>query len=322
MSELYDITIIGGGPVGLFAAFYANLRQAKVQIIDSLPQLGGQPAILYPEKQILDVPGFPNLTGEELTNRLLEQLKGFDTPAYLNETVLEIEKENDVFKITTTKDTHSSKAVIIAMGGGAFKPRPLELDGVDSYENIHYHVSNIQQYAGKKVTILGGGDSAVDWALAFDKIAPTTIVHRRDNFRALEHSVEELKHSLVQIKTPFVPSRLIGENGHATHLEITKVKSDETGMIPIDHLFVNYGFKSSIGNLKEWGVDLQRHKIKVNQKQETSLPGIYACGDCCFYEGKIDLIATGLGEAPTAVNNAINYIYPDKKVQPTHSTSL
>ena len=139
MSELYDITIIGGGPVGLFAAFYSNLRQAKVQIIDSLPQLGGQPAILYPEKQILDVPGFPNLTGEELTNRLLEQLKGFDTPAHLNETVLEIEKENDVFKITTTKGTHSSKAVIIAMGGGAFKPRPLELDGVDSYENIHYH---------------------------------------------------------------------------------------------------------------------------------------------------------------------------------------
>ena len=115
---------------------------------------------------------------------------------------------------------------------------------------------------------------------------------------------------------------MIGENGHATHLEITKVKFDETELLPIDHLFVNYGFKSSIGNLKEWGVELQRHKIKVNQKQETSLPGIYACGDCCFYEGKIDLIATGLGEAPTAVNNAINYIYPDKKVQPTHSTSL
>lgn len=202
MSELYDITIIGGGPVGLFAAFYANLRQAKVQIIDSLPQLGGQPAILYPEKQILDVPGFPNLTGEELTNRLLEQLKGFDTPAHLNETVLEIEKENDIFKITTTKGIHSSKAVIIAMGGGAFKPRPLELDGVDSYENIHYHVSNIQQYAGKKVTILGGGDSAVDWALAFEKIAPTTLVHRRDNFRALEHSVQALQESSASIKTP------------------------------------------------------------------------------------------------------------------------
>lgn len=208
------------------------------------------------------------------------------------------------------------------MGGGAFKPRTLDIEGAEDFDNVHYHVSNIQQYQGQQVTVLGGGDSAVDWALAFDKIAPTTIIHRRDNFRALEHSVEKLKHSSVQIKTPFVPSRLIGENGQATHLEITKVKSDETELIPIDHLFVNYGFKSSIGNLKEWGVELQRHKIKVNQKQETSLPGIYACGDCCFYEGKIDLIATGLGEAPTAVNNAINYIYPDKKVQPTHSTSL
>ena len=322
MSELYDITIVGGGPVGLFAAFYANLRQAKVQIIDSLPQLGGQPAILYPEKQILDVPGFPNLTGEELTNRLLEQLQGFDTPAHLNETVLEIDKEDGVFKITTTKGTHTSKAVIIAMGGGAFKPRPLELEGVEGYKNIHYHVSNIQQYAGQRVTILGGGDSAVDWALAFEKIAPTTLVHRRDNFRALEHSVQALQESSVSIKTPFVPSQLMGDGQILNKLEITKVKSDETETIELDHLFVNYGFKSSVGNLKNWGLELNRHKIIVNSKQESSQPGIYAIGDCCYYEGKVDLIATGLGEAPTAVNNAINYIYPEQKVQPKHSTSL
>ncbi len=288
MSELYDITIVGGGPVGLFAAFYAHLRQAKVQIIDSLPQLGGQPAILYPEKQILDVPGFPNLTGEELTNRLLEQLEGFET----------------------------------AMGGGAFKPRPLELEGVEGYDNIHYHVSNIQQYAGQKVTILGGGDSAVDWALAFEKIAPTTLVHRRDNFRALEHSVQALQESSVTIKTPFVPSQLLGDGQTLDKLEITKVKSDETEIIELDHLFVNYGFKSSVGNLKNWGLELNRHKIIVNSKQESSQAGIYAIGDCCYYEGKIDLIATGLGEAPTAVNNAINYIYPEQKVQPKHSTSL
>jgi len=322
MSELYDITIVGGGPVGLFAAFYAHLRQAKVQIIDSLPQLGGQPAILYPEKKILDVPGFPNLTGEELTNRLLEQVNSFDTPIFLNETVLDIINNGDHFSIETNKGSHLSKTVIIAMGGGAFTPRPLELDGVDTYQNIHYHVSNIQQYAGKKVTILGGGDSAVDWALAFEKIAPTTLVHRRDNFRALEHSVQALQESSVTIKTPFVPSQLIGEGESIQKLEITKVKSDETETIELDHLFVNYGFKSSVGNLKNWGLDLNRHKIIVNSKQESSQAGIYAIGDCCYYEGKIDLIATGLGEAPTAVNNAINYIYPEQKVQPKHSTSL
>lgn len=322
MSEIYDITIVGGGPVGLFAAFYAHLRQVKVQIIDSLPQLGGQPAILYPEKTILDVPGFVNLTGEELTQRLIDQVQTFDTPIHLNETVLNIEKIGDSFTLTTDKQEHHTHAVLIAMGGGAFKPRPLELDGVEQFDNIHYHVSNIKQYGGQKVTILGGGDSAVDWALAFEKIAPTTLVHRRDNFRALEHSVEELKSSQVDIKTPFVPSKLIGEGNRLTHLEITKVKSDETELIPVDQLFVNYGFKSSVGNLKQWGMELNRHKIIVNSKQESTIPGIYAVGDCCFYEGKIDLIATGLGEAPTAINNAINYIYPDQKVQPKHSTSL
>jgi len=322
MSELYDITIVGGGPVGLFAVFYAHLRQAKVQIIDSLPQLGGQPAILYPEKKILDVPGFPNLTGEELTNRLLKQVNSFDTPIFLNETVLDIINNGDHFSIETNKGSHLSKTVIIAMGGGAFTPRPLELDGVDTYQNIHYHVSNIQQYAGKKVTILGGGDSAVDWALAFEKIAPTTLVHRRDNFRALEHSVQALQESSVTIKTPFVPSQLLGDGQTLDKLEITKVKSDDTESIELDHLFVNYGFKSSVGNLKKWGLDLNRHKIIVNSKQESSQAGIYAIGDCCYYEGKIDLIATGLGEAPTAVNNAINYIYPEQKVQPKHSTSL
>ena len=169
MSELYDITIVGGGPVGLFAAFYAHLRQAKVKIIDSLPQLGGQPAILYPEKKILDVPGFTNLSGEELTQRLIEQLETFQTEICLNETVLDITKSDDGLTITTSQAQHQTKTIIIAMGGGAFKPRALELDDAESYSNLHYHVSNISQYAGKKVVVLGGGDSAVDWALAFEK---------------------------------------------------------------------------------------------------------------------------------------------------------
>ena len=322
MTEIYDITIVGAGPVGLFGAFYAHLRQAKVKLIDSLPQLGGQPAILYPEKTILDVPGFTNVTGEELTNRLIEQLETFDTEICLNETVEDIQKKDDHFILTTSKGQHFTKTVIITMGGGAFKPRALELEDVDQYDNIHYHVSNIQQYAGKNIVVLGGGDSAVDWSLAFEKIAPTTIIHRRDNFRALEHSVAEMQESSVTIKTPFTPSQLHGEGTTLTHLEVAKVKSDDSEKVPVDHLFVNYGFKSSVGNLKKWGMELNRHKIIVNSKQETSIAGIYAAGDCCTYDGKIDLIATGLGEVPTAVNNAINYIYPDQKVQPKHSTSL
>lgn len=323
MPEIYDISIIGGGPVGLFAAFYAHMRQAKVKIIDSLPQLGGQPAILYPEKTILDVAGFSQISGQELTQRLIDQLKPFDTTVCLNETLLNIEKIGENFTLTTSKGEHLTKTVLIAMGGGAFKPRPLELKDADMFDNIHYHVSDMAQYAGQKIAVLGGGDSAVDWSLAFSKITEhVTIIHRRDNFRALEHSVSELKTSDVEIKTPFVPSALISEKNRVTALEITKVKTDETQQIPLDHLFVNYGFKSSVGRLKEWGLELNRHKIKVNSRQETSIPGIFAAGDCCSYEGKIDLIATGFGEAPTAVNHAIHHIDPKKKIQPKHSTSL
>lgn len=322
MTELYDITIIGGGPVGLFTAFYAHLRHAKVKIIDSLPQLGGQPAILYPEKNILDIPAFRQLTGQELIDNLLDQLKPFQTSICLDETVIGIEA-GETFQITTNKGIHATKTVIIAMGGGAFKARPLDIENADQFDNIHYHVANIQQYANQDIVVLGGGDSAVDWSLAFDKIAKTTkIIHRRDAFRALEHSMADLRASDVDILTPYLPKALQGQDKQAKELVIQKVKSDETLTIPFDHLFVNYGFKSSVGTLKDWGVDLKRHRILVNQKQETSLPGIYAVGDCCFYEGKVDLIATGLGEAPTAVNNAMHFINPKERVQPMHSTSL
>ena len=170
---------------------------------------------------------------------------------------------------------------------------------------------------------MGGGDSAVDWALAFEKIAKkTSLIHRREAFRALEHSVADLKASDVDILTPYIPSQVKGQGDIATELVVQKVKSDEQITVPFDHLFVNYGFKSSVGTLKEWGLDLKRHRIIVNQKQETSIPGVYAVGDCCFYDGKVDLIATGFGEAPTAVNNAMHFINPTERVQPKHSTSL
>lgn len=322
MTDIYDITIIGGGPAGLFAAFYAHLRQAKVKIIDSLPQLGGQPAILYPEKAILDIPAYASLTGQELTDKLLEQLAPFDTTICLEESLLDI-AYGDCLTLTTSKSQHQTKALILAMGAGAFKPRPLEIEGAEDFDNIHYHVSNLQQYKQKNIIVLGGGDSAVDWALAFDKLPTQThLLHRREQFRALEHSVADLHQSGVTIHTPYLPKELIGQGTVATHLICQKVKSDETISLAFDHLFVNYGFKSSIGRLKEWGLELSRNRILVNRKQESSQPGVYAIGDCATYEGKVDLIATGLGEAPVAVNHALNFINPDEKVQPKHSTSL
>lgn len=320
---IYDITIIGGGPSGLFTAFYAHLRQANVKIIDSLHQLGGQPMTLYPEKTIFDIPAFPQVTGEQLTQQLIEQLNRFNTTVCLNERVLSITKENNIFHIQTNQTTHYSKTVIIAIGGGSFKPRTLSLDGINNYTNIHYYVKNLSSFTNDNVVVLGGGDSAVDWSLAFSNIAKsTTIVHRRPQFRALEHSVELLHQSSVNIITPYIPVELIGKGEQLDKIVLQKVRTQEHITIDVDHLFINYGFSTSVENLDKWGVQTTHHLINVNSKQETSTPGIFAVGDCCTYDGKVELIATGFGEAPTAVNNAIHYINPKARRQPMHSTSL
>ena len=196
--EIYDITIIGGGPVGLFAAFYAGLRGMKVKIIESLSELGGQPAVLYPEKIIYDVAGFPAIPAGELVERLIEQLKRFEdrTTICLKEEVLSFEKTDNLFTIQTNRAQHLSKCIIIACGNGAFAPRPLGVYGEEDYadNNLFYNVHKLDQFAGQRVVICGGGDSAVDWANALDKIADSvTLIHRRDAFRAHEHSVELLK---------------------------------------------------------------------------------------------------------------------------------
>lgn len=211
----YDITIIGGGPVGLFTAFYAGLRGMRVKIIESLSELGGQPAILYPEKMIYDIPAYPALTGAELTENLLKQLSRFKdrTTICLKEEVLSFEKVEGGFSITTNKAEHFSKAIIIACGNGAFAPRTLGLEGEEDFadHNLFYNVHQLEQFAGQKVVICGGGDSAVDWALALEDIAESvTVVHRRDAFRAHEHSVELLKASTVNLLTPYVPKALKG----------------------------------------------------------------------------------------------------------------
>ena len=323
MSEIYDITIVGGGPVGLFAAFYGNMRQVKVKLIDSLPQLGGQPAILYPEKSILDVPGFTNLTGEELSNRLIEQVKRFDTPIFLNETVEDIRKEGDLFTITTSRQVHQSKAVIIAMGGGAFKPRALDIEGAEDFDNVHYHVSNIQQYEGQQVTVLGGGDSAVDWALALEPIAKkVSIIHRRPQFRAQEHSVKQLEESSVEILTPYLPEQIIGNGEKIQSVVLKHAKGEDQIEIPVDDFIVNYGFSSSIGGMKNWGFDVQRNCIVTNSQMETTLPGVFAVGDIATYDGKVKIIATGFGEAPVAINAAMTYVNPNSRPSTIHSSSM
>ncbi|MDM5210396.1 NAD(P)/FAD-dependent oxidoreductase [Peribacillus sp. NJ4] len=324
--KVYDITIIGGGPVGLFTAFYGGMRQASVKIIESLPQLGGQLSALYPEKFIYDIAGFPKVRAQELVNNLKEQMAKFEQDVVLEQAVQEVEKQADgVFKLTTDKEIHYSKTIIITAGNGAFQPRRIEIDDAKKYEssNLHYFIDDLNHFAGKKVVVFGGGDSAVDWALMLEPIAEkVSIIHRRDKFRAHEHSVENLKHSKVEIKTPYIPSELIGTDGRINTVVIKDTNGEDTETMEVDAVIVNYGFVSSLGPIKEWGLDIQKNSILVNSRMETNIPGIYAAGDIATYDGKVKLIASGFGEAPTAVNHAKQYIDPKAKVQPMHSSSM
>ena len=323
--EIYDITIIGGGPVGLFAAFYAGLRKAKTKLIDSLPQLGGQLATLYPEKYIYDVPGYPAIKAAELVANLESQLSTFQHDICLEEEVLNLAKTEGCLEITTTKGVHYSKAVILAIGNGSFQPRRLTIEGSEDFEdrNIHYYVKDMNEFAGKKVAIAGGGDSAIDWALMLEHVAQeVSIIHRRPEFRGHEHSVDKLMESTVQIHTPYAINKLCLEDGTFKGIELQHTKEDHQLQLSIDSLIVNYGFTSSLGHLKDWGLDVSRQSISVDSDMSTTLPGVYAIGDITTYKGKVKLIATGFGEAPTAVNNALHFIKPDIRTQPMHSTSL
>ncbi|SDH67971.1 thioredoxin reductase (NADPH) [Alteribacillus persepolensis] len=325
--EKYDITIIGGGPAGLFTAFYAGLRQMSVKIIESLPQLGGQLAALYPEKYIYDVAGFPKVKAQELVNQLLEQANYFNPAVCVGEMAETLETlEDGTIKLTTNRGEHYTKTVVLTAGNGAFRPRKLQLDEAVSYEdqNLHYFIKDLNQFKGKNVVIFGGGDSAVDWSLMLEPLAKSvTLIHRREKFRAHEHSIKQLFSSGVNIKTPYVPYSIRGNSNGIQEVVIQHSKEeDELQFLEVDDVIVNFGFIASLGPMKEWGLEIEKNSIVVNSKMETNIPGVYAAGDICTYDGKVKLIATGFGEAPVAVSNAKSCLDPKAKLQPQHSTSI
>ncbi|RDW20955.1 NAD(P)/FAD-dependent oxidoreductase [Oceanobacillus chungangensis] len=327
MSEnVYDITIIGAGPIGLFTAFYGGMRQASVKIIESLPQVGGQLSALYPEKYIYDVAGFPKVRAQDLVDNLEKQASVFEPSIVLNQAIDTVERlDDDSFKLTSnTGEIHYTRTIIITAGNGAFQPRRLNIGDSEQFEgnNLHYYVKDMNQFKGQHVALLGGGDSAVDWALMLEQVADkVTLIHRRDQFRAHEHSVAKLQASTVNIVTPFVPTEIMTSD-KIERLILEEVKGDRKMELTVDSILCNYGFISTLGPIKEWGLDIEKNSIVVNSKMETNIPGIYAAGDICTYDGKVKLIATGFGEGPTAVNHAKQYIDPKARLQPKHSSDM
>ena len=326
--DIKDITIIGGGPTGLFGAFYAGLRQVSCRIIDSLPELGGQLTALYPEKDIFDVGGFPKILAKDLAKNLIEQGLQFGADVVLDEEVRTLEREGDDLRMIGRTASYLTRTILIAGGKGAFEPRHLAVPGYDEllHKGIHYAVRDPEAYRDQRVVIVGGGDSALDWALILkDKCSALTLIHRREGFRAHEASVAALEQATaegrIDLRT-FHEVREIHGNGRVQGITIFDNRTDVDTMVEADAVLCFLGFKPDLGPIKSWGLEVKRNRIVVNQLMETNLPGVYAAGDVVEYQGKIELIATGFSEATIAVNNAVHYFDPNARVNPGHSTNL
>jgi thioredoxin reductase (NADPH) len=322
--DVYDISIIGGGPSGLFAAFYAGLRSCKVKIIDSLPQLGGQLAALYPDKYVYDIPGFPKVLAHEFVQRQVDQAMQFDPTICLNEKVIELKAGEDglIALKTEASNVHLTRTVIVAAGAGAFVPRTMDLPDIKRMEGkgVYYIVKDLEVFRGKRVLVVGGGDTALDWALSVLTVASkVTLIHRRDAFRAHEESVKELFASPSKILLNHELKALEGDD-RVTGATVFDNRTGEEMTLDIDAVVLGLGFLANLGPIKSWGLEIIKNSIPVSTTMQTNLPGVYAIGDITTYEGKIKLIATATAEAAIAANYATNYINPRARIFPGHSS--
>jgi thioredoxin reductase len=326
-----DITIIGGGPTGLFAAFYAGLRGISCRIVDALPQLGGQLMALYPEKYIFDVGGLPRILAKDLAKNMIEQGTQFGPEIVLEAEVQQLVQEDGHFRLVTPRGDFLTKTVCITAGKGALNPRVLECPGWGEHYGaeggVHTHVRQPEDFRGKRVLLVGGGDSAVDWVLGLRGIArEITLIHRRDEFRAHKSTVQEMRDAAaagqVNIRTPFEVKEIHGNGGCVARVTLFNSETKDEEQMDVEAVVALLGFKPDLGPISNWGLELQRNTIKVSQLMETNIPGVYAAGDVVHYPGKLELIATGYGEAAVAVNNAVHHINPKARVNPGHSTNL
>ncbi len=315
-----DVAVIGAGPAGLFATYYAGFRGLRVALIDSLPELGGQVTAMYPEKSILDVAGFPDVKGRELVAGLAAQAATAEPTYLLGRTALGLETGDDGAVLTLDDDTRvRTGTVLITAGIGKFSPRPLPaaMDWVG--RGVDFFVPDFTPYHGRDVVIVGGGDSAFDWAQHLEPIASSvTLVHRRDAFRAHERTVKAVRESSVRIVTK---AQVTGVKGTDTveSVEIT-VDGEAPEVVPAQRVVAALGFIADLGALQEWGLELDKRHVVVDTSMRTNLPRVFAAGDITEYPGKVRLIAVGFGEAATAINNAAVTLDPSAKVFPGHSS--
>jgi thioredoxin reductase (NADPH) len=322
-----DVLIVGAGPVGLFAAFYVGMRDLTTRLVDALPEPGGQLTALYPEKYIYDVAGFPKIRAKELVTNQVQQLEPFHPVYSLGHRADKLERTESGFALSTDKGSvFEASSVIIAGGVGAFEPRKLIAPGVTAFENkgIAYAVKNLELYRGKKVLVVGGGDSAVDWVLMLKDVAShVSLIHRRDSFRAHAATTNQMiaaaESGEITILTPYELARVEGTN-HVERVVVYHSSSKAEKTLEVDEIVSMVGYLSKLGPIADWGLELEGNRIKVSNTMETNIPGVFACGDICVFHGKLKLIATGYGEAAIAANQAAVIANPDLKFEPGHSS--
>ena len=325
--DIFDITIIGAGPTGQFAAFYAGLRGARTQVIDALEEPGGALTAIYPEKYIYDVIGFPRVLAKDFVAHCDIQARQGDPTIRLNEQVLELEVLPDgLIRLGTTKGDRWSRTVIVCAGVGAFEPKRLAVPGLRELEGkgVHYFAKRVEDFRDKHVVIVGGGDSAVDWAVTLEPIAAHVTLIHRSKFRAHEATVRQLEESTVDVNYPGCEITVVheGDDGRLAAITFKNGTGDER-MIPADDLIVAIGFVADLGPMKSWGFELQRNQIVVDKTtMETGIPGVYAAGDVVTYPAKFKLIVTGAAEAVTAVNHAVTFYDPKARLDAGHSTNI
>jgi len=322
-----DVVVIGAGPVGLFAVHQLGIIGLKAEVIDNLDKIGGQCIELYPDKPIYDIPAIPECTGESLTKSLLEQIKPFKANFHLNERVQAVSKDNNIWKVETSKNkVFAASNIIIAGGVGSFEPRKFSIKDIEKFENkgVFYSVKNKNDFKNKKVCIFGGGDSALDWAIELSKISEVILIHRRNEFRGTQHSTQIIKklekEGKIKVKTPYQINSIEGKD----QLESITIKNEDgkTETVRTDCVLGFFGLIMKLGPIAEWGLNLEKKTIPVNTENfQTNKVGIFAIGDICTYPGKLKLILSGFHEGALAARACFKIAKPNETYRFEYTTT-